>query len=318
MADNLGVAGGLIGQMSGSDTTRQKVGLVPAYKKRSAIPNYDKSQLLLSDVKADPVPENTSILDRVKFVNGLIGGAAQLATPLPLLKKGISNLSENLDPYSYDSRDESGSKISWASRAVGALFGKKEQSRIETERLAKEGVNSFGQKSDEPKTRIDLLNLWAGKPQAYNTLEESKYRPSIGDEPNLKYLSSKSIEDDIVNNMFNMVDDTGKKVFEKGIKKREDLENLITKVAYTAKGKGGTVVRVPSLGDATLGVGSDEKGHYLSYSDKWDIDPTSGSYSSGNSGKLSGMANLMTKVGLVTPPRVYGRIYFDPKTGKRL
>ena len=232
--------------------------------------------------------------------------------PQAIGRKVVGNLAENLDPYSYNvPSEEGGGTVDWIKRAALAVMGNKEKSRIETERLAKEGVNTFGQKSDEPKTRIDLLNLWAGKPQVHNTLEESKYRPSIGDEPDNKYLSSKSIENDIVNNMFTT--ETGKKLLSVGIKNTDDLQKLVSTLTSTAKGKGGTVVKVPSLGDATIGVGKDDNGHYLSYSDKWDIDPTSGSYSNSQSGKFTPLANKMSKMGMVTPPRVYGRIYFDSK-----
>ena len=94
-------------------------------------------------------------------------------------------------------------------------------------------------------------------------------------------------------------------------------------------GKGGVVTTIPGLGQATYGVGRDEKGIYLSYGDVWDLDPSSGlsaDIKKGGLTSLAGLSNLSVKAGkkiassvvnaAAKPTSVYGRIYFDPKTGK--
>lgn len=233
-------------------------------------------------------------------------------------KKIVNNIAENVDPYSYDNFDYgTGKNIDVLSRFVKAgLLGKKEYNRQQTEQMAKEGRDSFYDKSNEPKTRIDLLNMWAGKPQQFNTLEKSPYTPSIGGNPNTTYLRSKAVESDIVNNMFST--DAAKKILSNGIRSEEDLKKLVneTGLPSSAKGKGGTSMTVPGLGQGTIDIGKDNKGVYLSYADVWDVDPTSGTSATSKSGLIKGAVSLMQKSGLVSPPNVYGRIYFDPKTGK--
>lgn len=268
----------------------------------------------LKSLKKEENKKSATVLDIMK--NPQFGMAYPFARLMG--KKIVNNVAENVDPYSYDSFDSgSGKNIDVISRFVKAgLLGKKEHGREISERYAKEGKDNFYDKSNEPRTRIDLLNIWAGKPQKFNTIEKSKYVPSIGGNPNTTYLRSKAIESDIVNNMFS--NDAAKKILSNGIKSEEDLKRLVneTGLSSSAKGKGGSSMTVPGLGQGTIGIGRDSKGIYLSYADVWDIDPTSGVYANSNNGLIKKAVSLMQKEGIVSPPNVYGRIYFDPKTGK--
>jgi hypothetical protein len=234
-----------------------------------------------------------------------------------LTRKALSNLSENINPYSYDDVDvQTGEEMPWYGRAVNTALGKKEPNRLLTEMAAKEGVDPYtGQPSNEARTRIDLLNMFANKPQQYNTLEPSEYKPSIGAQKGSKYMKSKAIESDILNNMFTQTEQ-GRKILESGIRSEADLEKLLTESGLPyEKGKGGYVMKVPGLGQGTLGVKKDKDGTYLSYSDVWDVDPTSGT-SGENTNLLSTALGKFAKAGFVSPQKIYGRIYFDEKTGK--
>ena len=234
-----------------------------------------------------------------------------------LTRKALSNLSENINPYSYDDVDvQTGEEMPWYGRAVNTALGKKEPNRLLTEMAAKEGVDPYtGQPSNEARTRIDLLNMFANKPQQYNTLEPSEYKPSIGAQKGSKYMKSKAIESDILNNMFTQTEQ-GRKILESGIRSEDDLEKLLTESGLPyEKGKGGYVMKVPGLGQGTLGVKKDKDGTYLSYSDVWDVDPTSGT-SGENTNLLSTALGKFAKAGFVSPQKIYGRIYFDEKTGK--
>jgi hypothetical protein len=94
------------------------------------------------------------------------------------------------------------------------------------------------------------------------------------------------------------------------------LEKLLTESGLPyEKGKGGYVMKVPGLGQGTLGVKKDKDGVYLSYSDVWDVDPSSGT-SGENSNLLTTALGKFAKAGFISPQKVYGRIYFDEKTGK--
>ena len=60
------------------------------------------------------------------------------------------------------------------------------------------------------------------------------------------------------------------------------------------------------LGNYTIGVGEDEKGKYVSYYDKWDLDPTK----RGTDGeKIPYLRNLQDAIGVVSP-EIYGRLYY--------
>lgn len=224
-------------------------------------------------------------------------------------KKAVGKISENIDPYSYNT-NEGG----WGKRALNSLFNK-EGNRKETEKLAAMGINSFGEKSNEPKLRLDLLNMYAGKAQQYNSFSLSKEKPMQGNEANEKYYDSPSLKNEI----YNTIAKKTNLIFTD----KDDLKNKIFNSIGGKKGQSGNNISttLPALGQGTLGVGEDEKGVYISYSDKWDINPSEGvsaDYKTENS-SLRNALNFATKkaeeYGVVNPTRVYGRIYIDKKTG---
>jgi hypothetical protein len=277
-------------------------------KKQKEEPSFGKKMLgKAANIFAD-------VMTNEAFTNPISGPFYQESL---LTKKALSNLSENINPYSYDDVDvQTGEEMPWYGRAVNTALGKKEPNRILTERAAKQGVDPYtGQPSNEARTRLDLLNIFANKPQQYNTLEPSEYKPSIGAQKGSKYMKSKAIESDILNNMFTQTEQ-GRKILESGIRSEADLEKLLTESGLPyEKGKGGYVMKVPGLGQGTLGVKKDKDGTYLSYSDVWDVDPTSGT-SGENTNLLSTALGKFAKAGFISPQKVYGRIYFDEKTGK--
>jgi hypothetical protein len=241
-----------------------------------------------------------------------------LFVPSLLTRKALQNVSENVNPYNYNDVDmQTGENMPWVGRAIKTAIGEKEPNRVLTEKAAQQGVDPYtGHPSNEARTRLDLLNMLVNKPQQYNTLQPSEYKPSIGAQSDSKYMKSKAIESDILNNMFTKTEQ-GKKILESGIRSEADLEKLLTESGLPyEKGKGGYVMQVPGLGQGTLGVKKDKKGTYLSYSDVWDVDPSSGMYSQDNNNLLTTALGKFAKAGFVSPQKVYGRIYFDEKTGK--
>ena len=59
----------------------------------------------------------------------------------------------------------------------------------------------------------------------------------------------------------------------------------------------------------------DEKGHYVSYYDKWDLHPFSDEVRS--EAEISrGLENKIQSAVGIKPAEIYGRVYYDPKTGK--
>lgn len=278
-------------------------------KKEKPQPSFGKKMLgKAANIFAD-------VMTSEAFTNPITG---PLYVPSLLLRRGLSNISENVNPYNYNDSDmRTGEDMPWIGRAIEGAIGKKEPNRILTERAAQQGIDPYTKlPSNEARTRIDLLNMFANRPQQYNTLEPSEYTPSVGAEKGSRYMKSKAIESDILNSMLTQTKQ-GKKMLESGIRSEADLEKLLTESGLPyEKGRGGYVMKVPGLGQGTLGVKKDEKGTYLSYSDIWDIDPSSGKYSKDDTNLLTTALGKFAKAGFISPQKVYGRIYFDEKTGK--
>jgi hypothetical protein len=255
------------------------------------------------------------VMTNEAFTNPISGPLYQESL---LTRRALSNISENVNPYNYNDVDmQTGENMPWLGRAIKGAIGEKEPNRLLTEKAAQQGVDPYtGNPSNEARTRLDLLNMLANRPQQYNTLEPSEYAPSIGAEKGSKYMKSSAIESDILNNMFTQTEQ-GRKILESGIRSEADLEKLLTESGLPyEKGKGGYVMKIPGLGQGTLGVKKDKKGTYLSYSDVWDVDPSSGMYSEDSNNLLTTALGKFAKAGFVSPQKVYGRIYFDEKTGK--
>lgn len=258
-------------------------------------------------------------------------GKAKYLTPgfgLPMLARDVASrvslnrMAENLDPYSYASGGKSA-----AERFAGAVFGnKKEVERADTEQYIEKG---YGMKPYTAfKERVDLLQMLAGKPQQYNTIQESAYRPDKTAKKGTQYYSSKGLEEEIIK-------DLG--LEGKDIRSAKDILDVIVPRASIDPKTGkpiirpaGVVTTVPGLGEATYSAKRDPQGRiYLTYGDVWDLNPTKGvsaeekAAPSGTLDKLKAMAlgtgkDIASYIvnATATPPNVYGRIYFDPKTGK--
>ena len=214
------------------------------------------------------------------------------------------NLAENIHPFGYSGPGiipgdkyyfQSGDQWSPVKRLYNAIVLDKDENAFYTEKY---GEND----ADNNKERIDLLNMILGREQKYNTIKESTYKPTKSTDPNAKYYSSQFTED-VLRDV--LTDET----------LRTDPmspEKLLTGKNYgrPIKGDIGGV-----LGQFIMDHGKDEKGPYISYYDKWDLNPLSSESTSGN--VISGdLENKIQSAAGITPAEMYGRIYYDPKTGK--
>jgi hypothetical protein len=270
-------------------------------------------------------PESSTLRQLFSAATGLLPTIAKINNPIMAGKSAISRvalnrMAENLDPFDY--RTMGRSTVDRAYHSI--IKNEKEPSRAETEQYIDKGYGAVPNPTF--KERVDLLQMLAGKKQKYNTIEPSEHRPTIGAEKSSKYYRSKGIEQEIIKNLG---------LNDKSVKWQKDILDMITAGALLDEDgkkmirKSGVVNIVPGLGAATYGVGKDKKGVYLSYSDTWDLDPSSGAYADKKAKGLTTMENLNdAATGFLkdvstnvinteaTPPKVYGRIYFDPKTGK--
>ena len=190
------------------------------------------------------------------------------------------NLGKNLAPAGYETSPGKNIK-----RVVSAGFGYPDaltQSR--------QNQNSDSTFSNTLAERDDLWHMVLGLDQPNNTVKESEYRPTNENDPNSVYYSSS--------------------VTEEGLRKELDQNGLeaIDKMVKAGPGRHGGK---NTLGNFTVAKGQDDKGHYISYYDIWDLNPISK-----GPGALRTLENAgQSLLGLETP-EVYGRIYYNPETGK--
>ena len=60
------------------------------------------------------------------------------------------------------------------------------------------------------------------------------------------------------------------------------------------------------LGNFKLDKGQDDHGHYISYYDDWNLNPTG----------VNVLDGAIDYLGGLTPPEIYGRIYYNPDNGQ--
>lgn len=241
-----------------------------------------------------------------------------------IAKQELSDLAENLDPFEYGNKE--GSDVERVLRS--GIFGSKEKGRKELEAAIENKPSDISPSYiDEGKARVDLLQLYAGKPQQYNTLEPADYIPTSGHKRGDEYIKSKFVEDALIKSILNQSDTT---IPIPNLRTKADIQRYIETHGETAldtkpgeKTKG-IATKVPALGTATLSAGEEDGRPYLSYYDLWDLNPFVGAYSSvpekqqqnwHNQWKKEGV-DIATKFAGAKPPKVYGRIYFDPETGR--
>ena len=164
--------------------------------------------------------------------------------------------------------------------------------------------------------REDFLQLVMGQDQKHNTVNASKYRPSDSKDKNAVYYTSQvtedllkeflSSEDGELNTVIDDKNPIKRSKPGSGIdSKDQDIPWMVkTRKDFTGK----KVVNAEgTLGNFTIDRGTDEDGReYVSYYDKWDLDP----FKVDNKSVNAIMDKVQSAVG-VNSPEVYGRIYLD-------
>lgn len=159
------------------------------------------------------------------------------------------NLANNLYPYTYDNV---------INRVLSAgIMNKKEEERKSYEK----GIYDMPESKKQDERRHDALNLYSGIPQKNNTFGISKYIPTDSKDKNKTYYNfntrnRENIEEKLINDT-NYIDKTKKEDIKVGIKKI-DLDDI------TGMGV---------MGGYTVTTGKDKRGKYISYHDKWDLNP---------------------------------------------
>lgn len=223
----------------------------------------------------------------------LLGPAAQIFNPVidyvgskvgDAVDTFKHNLGQNLRPYGYGNAAE---RV-WNAGVLNEPY-------TGSVALPDEGAPEYV--TNPTKERQDLLNHMLGQGMPNNSMSVSQYKPTDSTDESAVYYSSPMTE----------------KALERQLYRSEDPLGQIEKFTEKPDYHGGKV-----LGNYTITKGSDDQGSYISYYDKWDLNPMS-TYNEEGSIKRSinqaaekGFQNMLG----VQPAEVYGRIYYDPETGR--
>ena len=162
--------------------------------------------------------------------------------------------------------------------------------------------------TNSAKERRDLLSIGMLGKQQHNSIPISEYRPTNSTDENMVYYSSPSTEKAIrqkikLRGIESVLEDF--KPNEKGI---PSWQGRLRTGLINDKGKEYGTNDNDVLGNFTQNLGEDEKGKYISYYDRWDLNPFSGK---------SKIADAITTgaqyAAGINPPEVYGRVYYKPK-----
>jgi hypothetical protein len=238
--------------------------------------------------------EKPGIFDKIRNIatesaKHLIPGYTMAST---VGKAGLNfakdQLVKNINPYGYESTtwsDGDPNQRGPGERVLRALVSKEEQQG-----------DWQGQATMERK---DLFGMMLGRQQKYNSIPLSKYRPTSSKDQEAIYYSSPTSEKTITEKLKNPE-------FLKSFKpNKQGVMSLHDYVTNVERGTGDNV-----LGNYTLNQGEDDKGKYVSYYDKWDLEPYKGRGAHGNNKILHNISTKAQKLAGVKPTEVYGRVYY--------
>jgi len=142
--------------------------------------------------------------------------------------------------------------------------------------------NDYMGSDDKPSE--DGWSIYLGQPQKHNSFGISNYKPNVAKDTNVNYYT---VNDKFSDELFDLYKN-------KQIKKGLINESSFQRGTISENGS-----RARVLGNFTLDEGKDKKGNYISYYDKYDIEPTIPVI-----GKIK-IDNIVGK-----PFEIYDRIYY--------
>jgi hypothetical protein len=212
--------------------------------------------------------------------------AAGIGIGKAVVKTAKQRIADNIYPVGYR-----GESTTPAARLYNAVI------KNEPEPGSKKNSDQEGNGRTNHNTleRQNILAYAMGQP---NTLQESQYKPTKSKNSDAVYYRSPRTEWNLENEL-TMYASTGEglDLIDNYSNSDPGYHDFTTKASSDA---------VNVLGNYTIDKGEDSRGKYISYYDKWDLDPFPGNT------KLS--STIQKGIG-VKAPEMYGRIYYDPKTG---
>ena len=213
--------------------------------------------------------------------------------PLTRIKKAVFDDKEDTDGAKY--------KKDWRARVNNGVILEDRKS-YKPGGLGLDEIMDENRNTNSAKERRDLLSIGMLGKQQHNSIPISEYRPTNSTDQNMVYYSSPSTEKAIIDSI-----------------NRRGIESVLGDFKPNEKGVSSWRGRLRSdfgrdygvnsddvLGNFTQNLGEDEKGKYISYYDKWDLNPFSGK---------SKIADAITTgaqyAAGINPPEVYGRVYYE-------
>ena len=207
-------------------------------------------------------------------VTNFVNPFSNLFAPRVATNEIKTRITDNIQPHGYE-KDDKGP----LDRLYSAVVDD------EAERYSNRDMQERGKgRSRTFQERTDLFKMMLGQDQVHNTIEASEYKPTKGD-PNTTYYKSKATEDYI----------------RRQIKSGRNPEDIIG-VRYHSD-----PMKVNVLGNYTIDYGEDEKGKYISYYDRWDLNPIS----DGEKGPAYYAEEAAKALLGLKGPEVYGRVYYN-------
>lgn len=285
------------------------------------------------------------VKEKMKWVGEKIRSNARklvLFTGLGLSIAGVNKLATNKEHHQMLIKENSNELIA-KERAGAYVKGKSEWLAEHVEPFGysvlhggEEGTfgtnqNEKAREQEHAKDRFDAWYLYLGLEQKEGTFEVSPYKPAHAENPNAVYYRMPKKEGFLLRNGLMVLTAKGKDketltdfgkarpysyVSDEEVKKVKDsdvldagsdlsekyhLQPIIDSIAqFTPDDYYGV------MGRYVVSKGVDEKGSYISYYDKWDLHP----------GGVFGKKEASEYAGVGKPFEIYGRIYYDPKTGE--
>lgn len=167
----------------------------------------------------------------------------------------------------------------------------------------------------EAEDRNDAFGMYLGFGQENGTYRPARHTPADAD-PEKRYVEYDNPEN------LQIVDEHARE-FIKSDKQRTTLDDVRKGVgpnfsgrykegsdrARFLRGAGPEGIRIGTMGEFTFEKGKDNRGHYVSYRDTWDISKENNPYEREQGSNKAGMG---------TPFEIYGRRYYDPDSGEIL
>jgi hypothetical protein len=241
----------------------------------------------------------TQIKNKLPSIIGNVIAPVAFSSAKAILNEGKKRIYNNINPRGYQVNTAEGSPLDPAERIFSALKGVPEDNSVAGNDTIK-GQYYESQERPANEERKKLFGQMLGQLDEKNSLPVSNYRPSNSVDESAKYHSSPVTEsyigDEIKNNP---------KFFDDFIWEKNSTGDPKT-TAYHMNAKYGNV-----LGDYTMNMGEDKKGKYVSYYDKWDLDPFGADTPGATPGALAGKTGgIVQKMLGIKPTELYGRVYY--------